>query len=81
MYRTIAAQSHLSADIATRLSEDGFVVIPGPVAPEGIAQLAEAYDRVIATADPADIRVASSTRVTDFACRGPEFDCIYMFPP
>lgn len=81
MYRVIAAQSQLHADAARQLRDAGFVVIPGPATPGGIEQLSMAYDRAIATADVADVRVGSSTRVTDFVNRGPEFDGIYVFPP
>lgn len=81
MYEAIAAQSHLQGDLATRLLETGFVVVPGPAVPGSIEQLSSAYDRIVATADAADIRVSSSTRVTDFVTRGPEFDGIYVFPP
>ena len=81
MYQAIAAQSQLPANVAAQLCDSGFVVIPGPVTPGGIERLSEVYDHVVATADAADVRVASSTRVTDFANRAPEFDGIYMFPP
>jgi hypothetical protein len=81
MYRVIAAQSRLPADVAAQLRDAGFVVIPGPATPGGIERLSEAYDHAIATADAADVRGASSTRVTDFVNRGPEFEGIYMFPP
>jgi hypothetical protein len=43
--------------------------------------LSEAYDHAVVTADAADVRVASSTRVTDFVNRAAEFDGIYVFPP
>jgi len=81
VYQALAMQSHLPADAAARLRDDGFVVIQGPPTPGGIEQLSTAYDRAVAAADPVDIRVSSSTRVTDFVDRGPEFDCIYVFSP
>jgi hypothetical protein len=81
VYRSIAAQSQLPAKDATQLQQDGFIVIPGPAIPGGIDALSEAYDRAVATADSADVRVASSTRVTDFVSRSPQFDGIYVFPP
>jgi len=81
MYQVIDAQSQLPASAAAQLRDAGVVVIPGPVTPGGIERLSEAYDRAVATADAADIRVSSSTRVTDFVDRGPEFDSIYVFPP
>jgi len=80
VYQVIAGQSQLPADDAVQLRDDGFVVIPGPATPGGVEQLCKAYDRAVATADPADIRVSTSTRVTDFVDRGAEFDSIYMFP-
>lgn len=81
MYQSIAAQWQLPADVAAQLRDTGFVVIPGPATPGGIERLSAAYDDTVAIADAADVRVASSTRVTDFVSRGPEFDGIYLFPP
>ena len=81
MYQAIAAQSQLPFDVAAQLCDSGFIVIPGPATPGGIGRLSEVYDRAIATADAADVRVASSTRVTDFVNRGSEFDGVYIFPP
>jgi len=81
LFRAIATGSHLPADTATRLLADGFVVIPGPILSGGHERLSAAYDQVVAIADPADLRVASSTRVTDLVNRGPEFDGIYIHPP
>lgn len=81
MYQAIAAQSQLPAHVAARLRDAGFAVIPGPVTPGGIERLSEIYDHAVTTADTADIRVGSSTRVTDFTNRAREFDGIYLFPP
>lgn len=78
---TIAAESHLAPDTARELRDRGFVVMQGPAIPGGPAGLSEAYDHAVATADPADIRVSSSTRVNDFVNRGPEFDGLYVYPP
>jgi hypothetical protein len=80
-YAIVAAESHLPADSARQLRERGFIVMPGPIIPGGSALLSAAYDRAIATADAADVRISSSTRVTDFVNRGPEFDGIYIYPP
>ena len=49
--------------------------------PGGIAGLQTAYDAAVASADMADKRVSSSTRVTDFVNRSREFDGIYVYPP
>jgi hypothetical protein len=83
-HNIIASGSHLSPDAARELRDTGFVVMPGPVMPGGYKQLSEAYDRAVATADPADMhagRTGASTRVDDFVNRGPEFDGIYIYPP
>ena len=47
----------------------------------GLINCGSAYEAAVATADPADVRVASSTRVTDFVNRSMQFDCIYVYPP
>src|SRR5262245_57715187 len=80
-YRTLAAGSHLPPHAARQLLEDGFVVIRGPTAADDLSRLQDAYDRAVATADAADVRISSSTRVTDFVNRGPEFDPLYIYPP
>jgi ectoine hydroxylase-related dioxygenase (phytanoyl-CoA dioxygenase family) len=81
MYQAIVAQAQLPATVASQLRGAGFAVIPGPTMPGEVVRLAEAYDDAVATADPADVRVSSTTRVTDFVNRGSEFDAIYVFPP
>ncbi len=58
--------------------------MPGPVIPGGCERLSNAYDRAVATADPADVHVGqtrSSTRIDDFVNRGSEFDGIYIYAP
>jgi phytanoyl-CoA dioxygenase PhyH len=80
-HAAIAAEAHLPAEAARRLRDDGFVVMPGPTMPGGPERLSEAYDRAVATADPADVSIRSSTRVNDFVNRGPEFDGIYIYGP
>ena len=78
----IAAGSELSSGVAQELHEVGFVVIPGPVAADGLAQLAEAYDSAVASADSEDVANGSSTtRVHDFVNRSPVFDGLYVFQP
>ena len=81
----IAAESHhLPPDAARQLREIGFIVIPGPTFQGGCERLSDAYDRAVATADPADVhigRTRSSTRINDFVNRGSEFDGIYIYPP
>ena len=81
----IATESrHLPPDAARHLREIGFIVIPGPAFEGGCERLSNAYDRAVATADPADVhlgRTGSSTRIDDFVNRGPEFDALYIYPP
>lgn len=69
-------------DVVSALQERGFVVIPGPEPPAGMATWTEAFDDAVETAALEDIRIGStSTRVTDFVNRGAAFDGIYIFPP
>lgn len=77
----VVAEAGLPPDAARRLDEVGFTVLQGPVIPGGSARLAEAYDRAVATAEPADVSIRSSTRVHDLVNRGPEFDGLYIYRP
>src|SRR5262249_3152404 len=76
-----AAMTTLPPEIERQLAEDGFAVVPGPTAGEDGARLSDAYDRAVATAHPDDVRVSSSTRVSDFVNRGPAFDAFYVYGP
>jgi len=81
-FDAIAADCVLPEDIERQLHELGFVVIPGPVAPEHTASLAQAYDSACASADPVDVGIGrTNTRVSDFVNRGPAFDTVYLYPP
>jgi ectoine hydroxylase-related dioxygenase (phytanoyl-CoA dioxygenase family) len=64
------------------LRDVGFVVIPGPIAPNKLVHLAAAYDTAVASASSNDVKVGStSTRVRDFVNRGSEFDELYIYKP
>jgi ectoine hydroxylase-related dioxygenase (phytanoyl-CoA dioxygenase family) len=81
-FSVIAAGAELSAGAAQALHDVGFVVIPGPVAVDGLAVLAEAYNAAVASADSEDAANGSSTtRVHDFVNRGSEFDRLYVYQP
>ncbi len=81
-FSTLAAGSELSMGTAAELQERGFVVLPGPVPADSVERLAKAYTAAVASATTDDVRVGStSTRVSDFVNRGPEFDPLYTFPP
>ncbi len=81
-FSIIGAGCELSADVVQELQDVGFVVIPGLVAPEGLAQLAAAYDSAVDSASSEDVSIGgSTTRVHDFVNRGLEFDEIYIYPP
>jgi ectoine hydroxylase-related dioxygenase (phytanoyl-CoA dioxygenase family) len=78
----IDARRELPAGAVQDLLDVGFIVIPGPVAPDRMARLAEAYDSAVACAAAEDVSVGSSTtRVHDFVNRGPEFDELYVYGP
>lgn len=77
----ISIDDELSADAVKALYEVGFVVIPGLIAPDRLKQLSAAYDSAIALAGPDDLHVGSTTtRVSDLANRGSEFDALYIQP-
>ena len=81
-FSEIRAGRELSVGAVQNLREFGFVVIPGPVAPAGVAQLAAAYDAAMASANPADTSIGSpTTRVHGFVERGPQFDALYLHQP
>ena len=81
-FSRMAAGSALSSGAAQELDEAGFVVIPGPLSLDGLAQLARAYDAAVACASPDDISVGSTTtRVHDFVNRDREFDRLYLYRP
>ena len=81
-FNEIGAGCELPASAARDLLDSGLVVIPGAVATERLAQLADAYDLAVASAPAADLSIGSSTtRVHDFVNRGAEFDQLYVYRP
>lgn len=81
-FSTIQSHCELPADAARKLSDSGFVVVAGPVAPAKLSQLAAAYDAAVSSADPADVATGrTTTRVHDFVNRGPNFDAFYVHAP
>jgi ectoine hydroxylase-related dioxygenase (phytanoyl-CoA dioxygenase family) len=80
-YSAMVAESDLPPDAARQLHDLGFAVLPGATVQGGWARLAEAYDRAVSAADPADVSVRASTRVHDFVNQGPEFDELYVYRP
>lgn len=81
-FSVISKASALSADAVRDLHEVGFVVIPGPLESDCLARLGEAYDSAVAGATPDDVSTGSSTtRISDFVNRGPEFDWLYVYEP
>lgn len=78
-YDALAANAALSSSELHSLNKEGYVITQGPVPRDDLAALSRAYDSAIAQADPADVKDGSTTtRVTDFVNRGPEFDGIYL---
>ena len=71
----------LPPDKAEQLVDEGFTVIDGPYPPSELSQLSQAYDDALATADPVDVRVSSSTRAWDIVSRTPEFERVYTHAP
>lgn len=81
-FSRIRALRGLPPGAAEELRETGFVRIPGPVTPDGLARLAAAYDAAAVSADADEVAVGSSTtRVHGLVNRGPSFDELYVYPP
>ena len=80
-FGAIAAESKLPENIARQLTDLGYVVIEGPVAYDKCEHLAKAYDAAVLAAHPDDVRISSSTRISDFVNRGPDFDELYIYGP
>lgn len=72
----------LSRAARRELEDNGFAVIPGPVPVDRLTSLIAAYDAAVQSADALDVSVGrTTTRVTDFVNRGPEFDPLYVYAP
>lgn len=81
-FSIIGSGRELAASDARDLRDVGFVIIPGPSAPDRLARLAAAYDSAVDSASPDDVGVGSTTtRVHDFVNRGSEFDELYVHRP
>jgi hypothetical protein len=72
----------LPAKAVRELDDVGFVVVPGPVAPPQLSRLRAVYDAAVSAADPADFNSGrTTTRVSDFVNRAPDFDGFYVYQP
>ena len=81
-FQALAAEKALPPGAATQLQDRGYVVLPGAVPPDRRERLSNSYTATVESATGEDIRIGStSTRVTDFVNRGPEYDDLYVFPP
>src|SRR5438045_1976874 len=78
-FSAIALNSQLPTDAAEALRDSGCVVVPWLLTKESLAQIADAYDAAVSSADPADVGTGrTTTRVHDFVNRGPDFDDLYI---
>src|SRR5204862_1721157 len=67
----IGSSCELPTSAMQSLRDFGFVVIPGPLAAERLAQLTVAYDSAVVAANGDDIKIGSTTtRIRDFVNRG-----------
>ncbi len=82
MFPAIMNVSRLSIDAAKHLRDDGFCIVPGPISPQELDQIASAYDDAMRETDAADRREGGTTiRVLDFVNRSAKFDPIYIHGP
>jgi hypothetical protein len=81
-FTSISSEKQLSLRPHTLCKPMAFIVMPGPVPAEGLAELAHLYDEAVSVASPDDIKVGSTTtRVRDFVNRDADFDELYLYPP
>jgi hypothetical protein len=81
-FESISTQTQLSSEAVQALRTDGFIVMPGPIPPATLAEVAHSYDEAVSGAIPEDMKPGSTTtRVRDFVNRGAEFDGLYLYPP
>jgi hypothetical protein len=77
-FSRIKTSCELSTNALRRLEDVGFVVMPGPFEFGELSRISGAYDSVVSSALPNDIRVGSSTtRVNGFVDRNSGFDALY----
>jgi hypothetical protein len=60
-FNLIGSNSELPSDAARELHDSGFVVIPGPLGSERLAQIADAYDDAVSSASVDDKSIGSTT--------------------
>jgi ectoine hydroxylase-related dioxygenase (phytanoyl-CoA dioxygenase family) len=81
-FDSIAAKAGLSKSELHSLHEMGFIVTEGPIPRADMPTLSQAYDSAVALAEPTEVKEGSTTtRVTDFVNRGPEFDGLCWHAP
>jgi ectoine hydroxylase-related dioxygenase (phytanoyl-CoA dioxygenase family) len=77
-FSKIKTSCELSTNALTSLEDVGFVVIPGPFEIGELSRISAAYDSVVSSAAPDDIRIGSSTtRVNGLVDRNSGFDALY----
>jgi Phytanoyl-CoA dioxygenase (PhyH) len=78
----IRSVNEVPAKSVRQLIDSGFVVIRGPHSDQRLAELAVAYDRMMARASGPDFKIASTTiRLSNVLNYGPAFDDIFLHPP
>ncbi len=65
----------------SRWLADGVAIVPGPYGATDLAGLQTAYDRVVAAADPADVRNGTTSIRVNILAGQPGFDSIYTHGP
>ncbi len=72
----------MNRNAVQQFTERGFVVIPVPCSGKQMAELATAYDNVMALASGPNVKEGSTTlRMSDMLNHGPAFDDIFLYPP
>ena len=81
-FKEIGAGCELQDCDLCELLDSGFVVVPGSLGNDRLAELSRAYDLACARALTPDLSIASeNTRAHDFVNRGVDFDDLYVYRP
>jgi hypothetical protein len=81
-FQQVRSRTEVPAEFVRQLIDLGFVVIHGPHSGKRLAELAAAYDQMMALASGPDFKIASTTtRLSDVLNHGPAFDDIFLYPP
>ena len=81
-FQRICSADSVPFHAVEKFSDSGFLLIPGPFSGSSLNQVAEAYDRLMASASGPDFKASSTTvRMSDLLSFDSIFDEIFLYKP